>query len=443
MKLIRCILPVLLALALIWPVSAADLKKDMSYREVKTWHEQFLAGKPTTAERLNAMRQIIRTSRIGERGLQRAFRNFEGAGAIDPTIPGVEQTVLLQRTSSGAQARGYRRELLYATAFHHDPRFTVVEMNRQQRRPWGNTDADLIIRDNVTGLHARVEVKDVSLNSQSANLRKYKLQIDKMVREARVTGQKPVWINSRAVHPQISEYATRRGVVTLGNVKTGGSSSGKVMLVGEAKDRIAREVFKSSKARAIGGGAGVAFGALMLLDSSREAMNSLQEVWDPNTRSGTAMRLFGQRGTNVVAGGSMTLSASALLASQYAPEPLQYRLFTAYRYGTWLSIAALAASEAFLLSRRMKGDISARDYWITQCKLGAAGVGGVAGSAVGGTIGAVAGPVPSGVGAVAGAMGGGYAGDQAGAYCENVYSRRFKGLDQEFGKAVYARYGLT
>lgn len=85
--------------------------------------------------------------------------------------------------------KGYRRELLYAVELHNDPRYMLLSMNEPLKRKWGNTDADLMVRHQATGLAGRVEVKDYSRRSQYTNLRDLKIQIDKMARN---------WLDTRA-----------------------------------------------------------------------------------------------------------------------------------------------------------------------------------------------------------------------------------------------------
>jgi hypothetical protein len=101
--------PVLLALlmAIPWRALARDVggaSTNMTYREVKTWHQEFLASIPSGAERTNAIRDVLRSSRTGERGLQRVYKNFDGRWWIDPRVPGVEQSALLQRSVDAASA---------------------------------------------------------------------------------------------------------------------------------------------------------------------------------------------------------------------------------------------------------------------------------------------------------------------------------------------------
>lgn len=436
----------LLLFVAIGPTRAAELSalsRDMTYREVKTWHEQFLRGDPSKSERLDAMRSIIGTSRFGERGLRSIYRNFEGNRFIDPLIRGVEQTVLMQRSASNAQAKGYRRELLYATEFHNDPRFSLEQMNRILRRPWGNTDADFIIRHRPTGLRGRVEVKDISLPTQSTSLSKLKVQMDKMALEGRRTGQPQFWINRREVHPDLQNYASKKGILVLGEVKTGRSPTGSEMSAKDAMDAVAKGAAHTHRRRAVVAGAKLAYGAWLLLDS-HGAANELQTVLNADTRTAQAWRRLGEQGSYAVAGGGMTLSGGALLWSRYASEEAQGRLFNWSRTGGIVSLAALGAGEAFLISRYAYGDVSSREFWTTQWMLSSTLVGGAAGSWVGGAVGAMwQNPLSIDIAATLGGMAGAWIGQQLGARAADYYyDLKFAKLDEEFGKFVNDRYGV-
>ena len=78
-----------------WGAELFALPASSTYLEVKTLHEQFLGEQPSRQARLQALRDIVRASPYGERGLKHIFKNFEGAHAIDPRIQGVEQSVRL------------------------------------------------------------------------------------------------------------------------------------------------------------------------------------------------------------------------------------------------------------------------------------------------------------------------------------------------------------
>lgn len=447
MKASRHILGYLLSLAAIWPAHPADLSglnKDMTYREVKTWHEQFLRGEPVPADRSEAMRSIVRTSQFGERGLTRIYGNFEGTRSINPLIRGVEQTVLLQRSASNSQAKGYRRELLYAIEFYNDPRFSLEEMNRALKRPWGDTDADIVIRQKSTGLYARIEVKDVSLASQATSLSKLKEQVDKMALEARRTGQVQFWMNRREVLPEFHAYASERGIRVLSNVRTGRSSIGEAMPSQEAMDTVANDMARASQRRAIAGSTGLAYGAWMLVESAPVALDAFQTVLNSETRTAQAWRRLGEQGAYTMAGGGMTLPGGALLWSRYTSEGVQGQLFYLSRMGGIASFAALGLGEAFLISRHVYGDVSSREFWTTQSILGSALVGGTAGSWVGGAIGGLwANPLTVNLGAVLGGAAGTWAGQEIGTRgADYYYDWKFAELDEAFGKFVYAHYGI-
>lgn len=191
------------------------------YRSIRTWHEQYLATSPDRAGRVEALRKIVREGSLGDRGLQRIFKNFEGRMSIDPTIPGVEKTARLLASSNRSQVKGHTRELLYAIELHSDKRNRLVQMSRKLDRPWGKTDADIVIRNQRTGLHGRIEVKNYSLQSQITNEAKLKVQMRKMALERQLTGQPQFWINRHGMTPELRRYAQRSGIVALDRIATG------------------------------------------------------------------------------------------------------------------------------------------------------------------------------------------------------------------------------
>jgi hypothetical protein len=248
-------------------IDDALLQPGVSYKDAKTWHEQFMQGGPTKAERLDAMRSLVLASPVRARGLEQIYRNFDGLYSIDPTIPGVEKSVLMQLSSSKQQAKGYRREVLYAVAYHNDPRFSLVEMNRPLRRTWGNTDADLVIRHHQSGQSGRIEVKDYSVNSQRTHLSKLKVQIDKMSLEGRKTGQLQFWMNARPVIPAVYQYGEKSGVLVSGNVKTGKTIAPGAISISEAMSHHEQQFVRANLNRASIGAGGLAFAAWGLKNS--------------------------------------------------------------------------------------------------------------------------------------------------------------------------------
>ena len=435
-----------LAVAVVGPAYGLDqtgLYKGIPYQEAKTWHEQFLRGEPTRAERLDGMRSLIKASKFGDRGLQRIYNNFEGRYAIDPRIAGVEKTVLLQMSGSASQTKGYRRELLYGTAFYNDPRYSLLEMNRQLKRPWGNTDADIVIRHQRSGLYGMVEVKDYSLKSQSTNLGSLKEQIDKMAREGRRTGKPQFWMNRRDVLPEVQRYASTKGVFALGNVSTGQSPIGKTMSSAEALDAMDREFARVGRERVVRGGGGLAFGTLMLINAAPTAWEDIQAVWDPASQSTQAWLRLGEYGSYTLAGGSMVASGSALLASRFVGDELQGTLYSLGKWGGVASAGLFAVGEGFLIARYVRGDVSSREFRTNQWILATTGLGSFGGSWLGATFGMFFFHEPTWTGGLGG-LTGGWLGQKVGQWSADAhYEAKYAKLDQAFGQAVCARYGVN
>jgi hypothetical protein len=448
-----CVVLELFAVAVASAEGLGRLARGMAHKEVKTWHEQFLAGRPTKAERLEALREIVRISPYGERGLERLFRNFDGKYTIDPRIPGVEDSVLKLTSASRPQAKGYAREVLYAIDIHNDPRFTLVEMNRNIRRPWGKTDADIIFRDVQRGLYVRVEVKDMSLASQVSDMKRIKGQIDKMALESRRTGQPQVWVNRREIHPEIRRYAHRKGISVFENVSTGKGGENRTMTSKDFRDEIDRQAKGIQRARAIQGGIQVGYGLWILLDAAPAAWVDLQTVLDSTTRTGEALRRLGEHGSLTIAGGAMVVSGTAHLASQCVEiMTLQENLYRIGRVGDVVSLVALVSGEGFMIYRYRSGDISSREFWTSQWVLGGSAMGGFIGSWTGGFLGGLAGGVlTEGTGTLVGTSVGSGVGGVAGSwigrkvtssFVDAYYDWRFAEMDRQFADFVYDRYGV-
>lgn len=416
------------------------LYKGMSYQEAKTWHEQFMQGKPTRAQQINARRELVIASPVGERGYRQIYREFSGAYSIDPTIPNVQKSLLMEFSGSKAQAKGYRRELLYAVEFHNDPRFTLLAMNEPLKRKWGNTDADLLVRHKATGLMGRVEVKDYSGNSQSTNLRALKIQIDKMAREGAHAGQLQFWMNRREVIPEIERYAMKKGVVPLGNVSTGRTSRGVTLSSVEALNELDRQFMKVDQRRMTMGVGQAAFGAWMLVEALPGTWRDFSNALDPDTRSSQAWLRLGQSGSSAIAGGTMMLSGGALAMARFSGSALQPRMYAFGKGGGIFSLAALGISETFLIARYAQGDVLAQEFWTSQWVLATTGAGSIAGAWAGWLTSSflIKNPI---FGATAGGTGGGWLGQEIGQRtAQKYYDWKFGKLDQQFGDWVYAQY---
>ncbi len=418
----------------------SGLSNGMSYQEAKTWHEQFMQGNPTKAQRLNVMRELVIASPVGERGLHQIYRNFSGPFSIDPTIPNVEKSLLMEFSGSNSQAKGYRRELLYSMELHNDPRYTLTAMNEPLKRKWGNTDADIMMRHRATGLMGRIEVKDYSRNSQYTNFPKLKVQIDKMAREGAHTGQLQFWVNRRALIPEIEHYALKKRVIPLGNVSTSRFARGATMSSGEAMSEFDRHFFKADQRRISLGAGQTAFGMWMLLEALPEAWGDFENIMNPQSRSSQAWMRFGQSGSTAVAGGAMTISGVSFAASRFGGRGSQATMYKLGKTGGLTSLAALAASESFLIARYARGDVMSQEFWTSQWILASTGTGSFAGGWIGGSASFLLFKNPL-WGAVAGSGGGGWLGQAIGtSSAQTYYDWKFGKIDEQFGKWVYARY---
>lgn len=426
-------------------VGAAELSvpyRGMSYREAKTWHEQFMQGNPTKAQRINAMRELVIASPVGERGLRQIYRSFSGPYSIDPTIPNVEKSLLMEFSGSKSQAKGYRRELLYSVELHNDPRYTLTAMNEPLKRSWGNTDADIMMRHRATGLVGRIEVKDYSRNSQYTNFRDLKIQIDKMAREGAHTGHLQFWVNRRAVIPEIEQYALRKGVVPLGNVSTGRSARGATMSSVEAMSEFDRHFFNADQRRVTMGAGQTVFGAWMLLETLPIAWGDFSDVLDVNSRSSQAWLRLGQSGSGALAGGAMVTSGGSFAAARFAESGLQAKMYGFGRVGGIISVAALGVSESFLIARYARGDVLSQEFWTSQWIITTAGVGSLGGGWAGGSATFLLFKNPL-WGALVGSGGGGWLGQAFGNSTAQIYyDWKFRKLDQQFGNWVYAQYQI-
>lgn len=429
------------------------LSRGATYYESKTWHQQQLASNPTIAGQLKAYRSIVETSPYGKRGLENLFGNFKGGKSIDPRIPGVTESVRMLNSSNRMQRKGYARELLHAISIHNDPRLKLVAMNEKLTRPWGNTDADLQFRNGQHGLYGRIEIKDVSLESQSRNIARIKTQIDKMAKEYRYTGQPQFWVNRYGVHPEIKAYAKERGVPVYEKVYSGKSGPKNGMKQTEFNSALVRHTSNLQRIRTIQGATQLGFGLQLLSDSAPAAWSDLQTLLDTGLESGAAWRRFGEHGAMSAAGGAMTISGAAYLASPYANQNLQGRLYRVGRIGGYAAGLALVAGEAAMIQGYRAGDVSSREFWTSQWILTGSYAGGRVGAGVGRAVGAAVGAAVTegagtGIGAAIGTTVGGVVGAKAGGeFAKNTaneyYDLKFAELDRRYAEFVYAQYGVA
>ncbi len=193
------------------------------YPQMLKGHKEFLSVGPSSSERLDMLRKIVRNGPLGQRGLNRIFKDFRDSGAFDPTIPGIEKNIRLTASSNRNVRKGAVRNHLYAVKVHRHPEFTLLAVDKPL---WGSngkmvTDKDICFQHNKTGTLCRIESKDVSIASQRGNLPHYKKQIRQMASEYRKTGEVQAYINRHEIIPELKEYAKIEGVPTYENVITG------------------------------------------------------------------------------------------------------------------------------------------------------------------------------------------------------------------------------
>jgi hypothetical protein len=408
-------------------------------------------GQMTKAEKSDWMRDQVREGRYGQRGLNNLFKNFEGAGYIDPTIPGVTKNLNALNSLSWQQAKGAARTLLYGTKVYEDPRFQLVAVDQPVNAPYGRTDKDLVLRDKLTGQSSRIEVKDVKPASQRADLDRIKGQIGKMAAEFRQTGELPVWVNRRETIPAIKEYARQNGVAVYDNIPAK-----------DFHDKILNKIKTASDLKtrsSLAGGAGeMGIGIWMLAQSAPETLADLEDVLNSDTRNKQDVLQLGEHGT-------MSLSAISLSAAGASRLIGYSRLVSNVRtlnelgavskWGGRAGVALFLVSEGFVIAEWQSGGLNDRQFYTIQGGLGGGLAGGAGGTAVGAWIGGGLGAlcvgfeeftVPAGVaiGGVMGGVGGGFGGSSLGAGAvDRIYQSKDEVQKAEIQNFIYQHYGVS
>ena len=424
-----------------WGAEALTLSPGAPYRSVKTAHEQFLGERPSQQARLQALREIVRASPYGERGLTHIFKNFEGSHTIDPRIAGVEQSVRLLTSASQQQRKEYARELAYASGFQNHPEFKLEAMNELRVRPWGNTDADLVTSHRATGQRVRIEVKDVSIDSQQRNFTKLKEQIDKMALERMLTGELQYWVNRREVLPAIRDYALQRGVLVEGQVKTGSTSRG--VDLKELQRQIHLSALELDRGRQFTSAAGLVFGPMLIADGAEE----FGVLWHNNAQGGSWSEadrwLALQRALDVAGGAGITVYGGSYAVSRFAGHPTQGTAFRAGRVAGAGGVVLLGASQGVAIYRYARGDMTGREFWTAQgINVGTVAIA-RAGSWLGGLGGTVFGPGGTTAGVLVGGAFGSLVGPPIASRIANlVYVLTQREYDLLFGEKLYAKHGV-
>ena len=300
-----------------------------------THHEQAAAlGGVTKTEQTAWMRDQVRASRYGQRGLDNLFKGFKGRDFIDPSIPGVTKNMKALGSASKSQAKGAVRTLLYGTKAYQDPRFQLVGLDQPVKAYYGRTDKDLVLRHQQTGQRSRIEVKDVNPASQRSDLERIKGQIDKMAAEYRRTGELQAWANRQETIPAIKEYGRQKGVPIY--EKTKQSEFPKILDDLEGRSVVETRVKVTSGLLSAGAGAALLYSSTTgLLEASQADLTDV-----------TARLQLGEQASLFIAGSSFTTSGLAQIGSRFATtESSLARLGSMTKWGGRAGIAGIILAE--------------------------------------------------------------------------------------------------
>jgi len=350
-------------------------------------------------------------AKYGQRGLDGLFKNFAGEGTIDPRIPGVEKNFRLTLSDNTAVAKGARRTHLYATKIYNDGRFKLLALDQPTSTSLGATDRDIVYRHLESGTVGRIEVKEISMATQRANLKKYMVQIDKMAIEMRETGQLQAWVNRDAVIPAIRRYAAGFGIPVYENVATGRVSSLRegTTRIESVLDNLAGRATAHNRARILMGNSSAAFGLIVLYQSAPPAWNELMLALNAGSRSERNLLRLGQHASYASSGGAMVVFGAAKAIDGFA---------TVTRLAGPIATVAFLAGEGFVIAQYMRGHMAYREFLAHESGLvgglGGAVAGAWSGAKIGSAIGLLLGPeaVPIGatIGGLLGGVGGGFGG---------------------------------
>lgn len=189
------------------------------------WLMETPVQQAATLNRVNQA-ELANTKRLFFEKYGRRAQRFWGNSDDDFfSVPGVEKNLRLASNMNNRNlAKGALRTNLYAREIDDNPDWDLLGVNKPIQTPLGKTDADLIMRNRVTGEVVHIEVKDVQEENLLKNMEKYKTQIDKLAADAERGGYRQVWVNRNGIPPELQEYAEERGVQTSENVATGEKS---------------------------------------------------------------------------------------------------------------------------------------------------------------------------------------------------------------------------
>ncbi|MFM7152452.1 MAG: hypothetical protein ACKO23_21705 [Gemmataceae bacterium] len=436
------------------------------YPEIKTQFNRQLSQSLTNQERLDLYCRTVSQGRFsGKPMVMRMFGNFHaGSFNLDPSIPGLSETVRLLASDNRNVVIGNARTLRYALSIQADSRFEVDGLNRLRVTSAGKTDADLVFRHQPTGLRLRMEVKNMTPASQRSNLGDLQTQIMKMAEDARMTGEIQVWANRQNVIPEVRAFAERHGVKVEERLRTGNTN----LLPGDRKfqdfaNQLDKDLRFQARCTVLTGSVKAGMGAYL----AYQAMGQLEGDYSSFEGTKGDWLRIGEHGSSLVAGGGFTIAGVAQLARGIPLLANHARLVSATRWGGRLGIAGVVLAEGFVVGQYLNGHMTERQFWRIQTRLGGGLAGGVGGGftgywiggGLGAGFGAVIGSVIPGPGTAAGAsvgfawgssiggiamgIGGSYAGSHlAGRGIDNIYLMKDTEHKEKYAQFLLGQYQL-
>lgn len=383
--------------------------KGMTYEAAKKEYFLFMAGNSSNEQKLAVIRNMVKASKVGERGLNKIHKNFDGDYKINVNTPGVDKLILMMFSGSTAQRKGYQRELLVFQHLSNDERFSDFKIGDKLNRKWGKTDADISFKHIQTGKNIRIEVKDYITSSQKTNISNLKRQIDKMSKEKRYYKTTQVWMNHHEVLPELKAYAESKGIMVIDNVKTGLKSKG--LNIKQAADIIHQRLTDDTTSSINRSGSQTSF-LITNKNLIKPSSIRLSAIKMPSFSLGTFARF---------AGGDASSAYSVFRFSRYATE---------YASGSITRRAMISSAISY-------GSDAAGG--VAGC-----GAGALAGGAVGSVVPVVGTAIGAILGGIAGSLIGSSAGDYAGSICVDQYHKHLSDIqDEKLGKFIYAYYGVN
>jgi hypothetical protein len=239
------------------------------YSEIKTYQEQAMALGGSKQQEIS--RSILK-AKYGEQGVERMF----GTDLQNLNISGIEKTIRLAASDNQNQAKGYKRNLIYATKFKEGGEFKVRGLDKNINTRIGNTDIDEPLEHLKTGIKVAVEVKEEKLANQKVD--KYKTKILKLADYSKETGEPAVLLSYYELKPEIKDFAEKNGVLPYDKVVTGklnGQKPGNVRFQDMQDDLSWKLTTDAMKTRVLAGGPGALVGTVLIYTSTKDILANL------------------------------------------------------------------------------------------------------------------------------------------------------------------------